>query len=99
MLHGLGQVQIKRNRRGGVESCPVNGPSSIDDQEQLVDDYQKVDGPSCQDNAFDVPKIAVNAEKNQGKGNDTKFPNPELCPTSCDGRSNNGVKFLPAVIR
>jgi hypothetical protein len=75
-----------------------SGTSPIGDQEQLVDDYQKVDGPSCQDNAFDVPKFTVDTEENQGKGNDTKLPNPEICPKSFDGRSNNGIELLPAVI-
>jgi hypothetical protein len=50
----------------------------------LVNDYHKIDGSSCLDYGLDSPIFAVDTEDNQGKGNNTKLPNPKVCPESFD---------------
>jgi hypothetical protein len=75
------------------------GKSPIGDQEELVNDYHKIDGTSCHDYGLDSLKFAVDTEENQGKINNTKLPNPEFCPKSFDCRPDDGIEFLPFVIQ
>ena len=79
-----------------VSSLLQSGTSPIGYQKQLVDGHHQVDRPNCQDNPFDALEFAVDTEENQGKGNDTKLPNPKFSSKGFHGRSNKGIELLPA---
>ena len=50
----------------------------VGEQEQLVKDNGKIDGAERDNDSFHDLKIAQDAEKDQGEGDNSKFPDPEI---------------------
>jgi len=65
--------------------------SGVQEEQELVQDDEKVDGGNDDEGPLDPFKSAVKAQEDQGGGDDAKFPDPKSVSVDIHHRSNNGV--------
>lgn len=73
-------LNSSRQRGGGSTCCK---------EEQLIKNYEEIDGTQKQNHAPGHPEFAVNAKNDQAEGNDAELPDPEAVTVE----SNDGIDY------
>jgi hypothetical protein len=63
----------------------------MEQKKKLVDHNGQIDGAKNKDDASGPFKCAVETQKHEAKGNNAKFPDPELLAMKVNHRANDGV--------
>jgi hypothetical protein len=63
----------------------------MEQEKKLVDHNGQIDGAKNNDHASDPFECAVETQKHEAKGDNAKFPDPELLAMKVNHRANDGV--------